>query len=52
MSCFLDSKESDYEEMIGAGDLGFLEMVGTWVFHLSLLERGLKSFSVSRFLNS
>jgi len=30
--------------MIGAGDLGFLEVVGMVVFPLSLLERGLKSF--------
>jgi hypothetical protein len=29
VSCFLDSKESDDEEMIRAGDLGFLEVVGT-----------------------
>jgi hypothetical protein len=52
VSCFLDSKESDDEEMIGAGDLGFLEVVGTEVFPLSLLKRGLKSFSVSGFPNS
>jgi hypothetical protein len=52
VSCFLDSKELDDEEMIGAGDLGFLEVVGTGVFPLSLLERGLKSFSVSGFPNS
>jgi len=52
VSCFLDSKESNDEEMIGDGDLGFLEVVGTWVFPLSLLERGLKSFSVSGFPNS
>jgi hypothetical protein len=30
--------------MIGAGDLGFLEVGGIRVFPLSLLERGLKSF--------
>jgi len=29
VSCFLDSKESDDEEMMGAGELGFLEVVGT-----------------------
>jgi hypothetical protein len=52
VSCFLDSKESDDEEMIGAGDLGFLEVVGTGVFPLSFLERGLKIFSVSGFPNS
>ena len=38
--------------MIGAGGMGFLEMVGTGVFPLSLLGRGLKSFSVSGFPNS
>ena len=38
--------------MIEIGDLGFLEVVGTKVFHLSLLEIVLKSFSVSEFPNS
>ena len=38
--------------MIWVGDLGFLEVVDTGVFPLSLLERGFKSFSVFGFLNS
>jgi len=38
--------------MIGAGDLGFLEVVDTRVFPLSLLEISLKSFSMYGFPNS
>jgi hypothetical protein len=51
-SCFLDLKELEDEEMIGASDLGFFKVVGTRIFPLSFLERGLKSFSVSGFPNS
>jgi len=38
--------------MIGAGDLGFLEVVDIRVFPLSLLEISLKSFFISGFSNS
>jgi hypothetical protein len=38
--------------MIRAGDLGFLEVVSIGIFPLSLLEKGLKSFSVSGFPNN